>query len=111
MVHKLRPLLPDWLFGAFCLLIPALYNSFPLITADSGAYISNAYLLQVPLDRPIGYSVFVRITSLGLSLWCVVLAQAALLSLLMLALTRHALGPNYHRYVHAAIMLLVGMAT
>lgn len=109
--NTLYRLLPDWLIGAFCLAIPALYNSFPLVTSDSGAYISNAYLLQVPLDRPLGYSIFIRIVTTGTSLWSVVLAQTLLVSVLLLLIARHALGAAYHRNIFTAMMLLTGVAT
>lgn len=111
MLRKLRTFLPDWLLGAFCLLIPALYNSFPLVTSDSGGYISNAYTLYLPIDRPVGYSVFVRLTSMGTSLWLVVMAQALLLAALMLIIARHALGAAYRRNVFVVVMLLMGVAT
>ena len=104
-------LIPDWLVGAFCLAIPALYNSYPLLTSDSGAYIGNGYDLQVPLDRPISYSVFVRLSSMGVSLWGVVAVQVLVLSLLMLVIARHFLGPAYRRSSFSAIMLLIGVAT
>ncbi len=103
--------LPDWLIGAFCLAIPALFNSYPLITADSGAYISNGYLLQMPLDRPIAYSVLTRIASMGVTLWGVVAAQALTVSLLLLILARYLLGAAYRLRSFAAIMLTIGTAT
>ncbi len=111
MLRQLRTILPDWLFGTFCLMIPALYNSFPLVTADSGGYVSNAYTLYLPIDRPVGYSVLIRLGSLGVSLWGVVLVQALLVSGLMLIIARHALQSAYRRRLFAAIMLTMGVAT
>src|SRR6476646_4300502 len=86
MLSKLRPFIPDWLVGALCLLIPAFYNGFPLSTSDTGGYISNSFTLYVPIDRPVSYSVLIRLTSLGLTLCGVVAAQALVLSALLLAL-------------------------
>ena len=104
-------LVPDWLFGALCLAIPALYNSYPLLTPDSGAYITSGYLLQVPIDRPLTYSVFVRIASMGMSLWGTVAAQALAVSLLLLVIIRHFLGGAYRMRLFAGLMLLTGTAT
>lgn len=105
-------LFPDWLIGAFCLLLPALYNGFPLVTSDSGGYIGNSYMLYLPIDRPVAYSVFIRLASLGgLSLWGVVVAQALIVSGLLLTIARHVLGDAYRRNVFAAIMLMMGLAT
>jgi hypothetical protein len=104
-------LIPDWLCGALFLAIPALYNSYPLVTSDSGAYISNGYELQVPLDRPLAYSVFVRVASMNISMWGVVLAQALIISFLLLIIAKHLLGASYRLATFAAIMLLIGVAT
>jgi hypothetical protein len=110
-LRKLRTFPPDWLIGAFCLLVPALYNSFPLVTSDSGGYISNSHTLYLPIDRPVGYSVFIRITALDVSLWGTVLIQALLLSGLLLAIAKHVLGTTYRRAFFTVIMLLTGVAT
>ncbi len=110
-MRSLLPLLPDWLFGALCLLIPAFYNGFPLATSDTGGYISNAFTLYLPIDRPVGYSVLVRMASLGLTLWGVVVAQALVLAALLLAVVHGALGSNYRRSWFAVLMLLTGLAT
>ncbi len=111
MLRKFRPLLPDWFLGALCLMIPALYNGFPLLTPDSSAYISNAFSLYVPLDRPLTYSLFLRITTMGVSLWGVVAAQALILSGLLLLLAQRLLAGVYRRRAFAGLMLLLGTAT
>jgi hypothetical protein len=111
MLSKLRPLFPDWLIGALCLLIPALYNGFPLSTSDSGGYISNAFTLYLPIDRPVGYSVLIRMASLGFTLWGVVLVQALVLSALLLTVARAVLREAYRRWPFMATMLLMGLAT
>lgn len=111
MLSKLRPFIPDWLVGALCLIIPALFNGFPLATSDTGGYISNAFTLYLPIDRPVGYSVLIRLTSLGLTLWGVVIAQAMVLSALLLAVARGVLGTAYKRRAFVAVMVLMGLAT
>jgi 4-amino-4-deoxy-L-arabinose transferase-like glycosyltransferase len=111
LFRKLRSLLPEWLFGAFCLLVPALYNGFPLVTSDSGGYISNSQTLYLPIDRPVAYSLLIRICSLGISLWGVVFTQALLLSGLLLFIIRSVMGSAYRRRAALAIMLLIGITT
>lgn len=69
------------IFLAACgLLIPAIYNGFPLVYSDTGAYIASGFEGTVPGDRPISYGLFLRHSSLATSLWFTVLAQALLLS-------------------------------
>lgn len=111
MFRRLARFLPEWITGALCLLIPGLFNRFPLVNGDTGAYIENAYMLYVPLDRPLGYSVFLRLGLMDLSLWIPVLLQALTLSGLMLALTQHFLGTSYTRWRFMLAMLILGIFT
>ena len=60
----------------------ALYNGFPLVTSDTGAYINNGYVLNLPEDRTLTYSLFLRICSLSLTLWLPVLVQGGVIALL-----------------------------
>lgn len=57
-------------------LFPAFYNGYPLVYSDSGTYISSGMELLIPNDRPILYGLFIRIFSLGFSLWLVIYMQA-----------------------------------
>lgn len=68
------------LAGALILMMPALYNGFPLVYVDSGTYIKSGMELSVPLDRPVMYGLFIRLASLNESLWLVILAQCMILS-------------------------------
>jgi hypothetical protein len=76
-------------FSKLCLLViasciallwPALYNGYPLVYSDSGVYIFTGFLNEVPVDRPIGYSLFVRHMSLKYSLWIVLFIQALIVT-------------------------------
>ncbi len=64
------------LVASLIFLIPSIWNGYPLVFSDTGSYIYSAFSLKVPLDRPIGYGYFIRLFSLGASLWFVVYAQA-----------------------------------
>lgn len=113
MEHALpnRPSITLILIAALLLLAPALYNGFPLVTSDSGAYIANGFELSVPLDRPLGYSIFIRLCSLGATLWGVVACQAIILAFFLHRICRHLLGPHYRQGIFIAIMLIVTAAT
>jgi hypothetical protein len=70
--------------GAVFLLFPAFYNGYPLVYADTSTYLSAGFELETPLDRPITYSLFLRIASLnGASLWSVIFIQGLLISYLI----------------------------
>ncbi len=61
----------------------SLFNGYPLVTSDTGAYINNGFLLQVAKDRPIVYSIFLRFFSLQFSTWLVVFIQGCLIAFLL----------------------------
>ena len=74
--------------GALILSWPAVYNGCPLIYTDTGTYMESAFTLHVPADRPIGYSLFIRLAGAGRSLWPVVFCQSLILAFLLQRLLR-----------------------
>lgn len=89
-----------------------MYNSYPLVTSDSGAYINNGWMIHMPYDRPIGYSLFIRIASLNsLTLWGVVFFQSLAGAFLLQTIMRFILGMRYHDLLFLAITFLTGIAT
>jgi hypothetical protein len=83
----------------------ALYNGYPLVHFDTGTYVSSSFTFGVPLRRPVAYGLFLAATHLGLTLWTVVLAQAAILT----ALIRRLLTPSPRRDV-ALVVVAAGLA-
>jgi hypothetical protein len=71
----------------------AIHNGYPFVHWDTGTYVSSSFTFEVPLRRPIAYGLFLAATHLGVSLWMVVLAQAAILT----ALIRGVLAPSPRR--------------
>ena len=67
------------LAGVLLLLWPAIYNGYPLAYSDTGGYLEGGFSLKPLPDRSMAYGLFMRVTSLGVSLWGVVAAQAVLL--------------------------------
>jgi hypothetical protein len=56
--------------GALGLMLDAIYNGYPLVYSDTSTYLASGFELQTPVDRPITYGLFIRLTSLnGFSLW------------------------------------------
>jgi hypothetical protein len=109
MSGRVSRFIPEWLIGALCLAVPGLYNGFPLVNPDTGAYIENAYQLYVPLDRPLGYSVFLRLGLMDVSLWIPVLIQCLVISGLLLAVAHFLLGAVYTRGRAVLAMLILGI--
>jgi hypothetical protein len=66
-------------FGFCALLSVAFYNGYPTLFSDSGSYLwTGAYLKALPPFRAPGYSLFTRWTSLGVTAWYIVAAQAVI---------------------------------
>jgi hypothetical protein len=65
------------------LLIPAIVNGYPFIFSDTGTYLLSAMRLQVPYDRPVFYSIFAALLHWHFSPWPIVIAQSALVAILI----------------------------
>ena len=66
------------------LMAVALYNGFPLVDTDSGAYIEQAIYPHFTPERTPFYGMFVRLTCLWTSLWFTIFAQCLILAYLLL---------------------------
>ncbi len=65
-------------------MVVALYNGFPLVESDTGAYIEKGILNIIPADRSPFYGWFIRYTSMWASLWYTAFAQCLILAFLLL---------------------------
>lgn len=91
------------LIGAALLLVPSLYNGYPLINSDDGTYIHSGFIPFIPDDRPIVYGLLLRIFSLnGVSLWLAVISQAIVVSWLLLKIIFK--NVHYKKYLVAIII-------
>lgn len=97
--------------GAIILLWGALYNGFPLVYNDTGTYLSSGLTLELPLDRPIFYGLFLRATqALSLNLWTPIAAQALILAWLLLLVIRKV-RPGVALWETAGVWLLLAFGT
>jgi len=65
------------------LLWVAVFNGYPVFYPDSSQYLSVSVDLQSPIYRTISYSIFIRLVSLGISPWLVVIAQSVITILIL----------------------------
>jgi hypothetical protein len=89
------------------LLLPALFNGFPLVFSDTGTYLASAIERALPADRPIHYSLFLYALHLGRTLWPVVAAQAALTVAVLAIFFDVALGGRLRAPRKAALLAIV----
>lgn len=98
---------------ALLLLWPALYNRFPLIFPDSGAYLAVAWGSFWTFDRSGFYGLFLKVFSALPALWGLwagLVAQAFAIGAVLLLAVR-ALIPRSSPAVVCAIILLTTMTT
>lgn len=70
--------------GSIFLLGFAFYNGYPIVYSDTSTYIVSGFTFMPPVDRPITYGLFIRLTSLnGLSLWTVAFFQCLIIAFLI----------------------------
>jgi hypothetical protein len=65
---------------AVCALVSiALYNGYPTVFSDTGGYLlTGKFFVALAPYRAPGYSIFTRLTSLGISAWFTIAAQAVM---------------------------------
>lgn len=86
----------------------AFVNQYPLVFADSGAYVDNAFRLVQIDDRPIGYGLILRAVTWQGTLWTAVLFQGALASWLLMSLVREFVPASTNRIqVHITLVLVL----
>lgn len=68
---------------ALVLLLPAIWNRYPLLYSDSGEYLLSALSRRPPRVRTIGYGLWMWATGGTLTLWAPIVAQALLLGALL----------------------------
>jgi hypothetical protein len=99
-----------FIFTTLLLMWPSLYNHFPLTNPDSGSYIHNGYINDLPKDRPVFYSWYIKWISREKSLWYVVLSQCLLLaSLITAAIFRFF--PKLHFALKSGSVILLSLCT
>ncbi len=99
-----------YMFPAAFLMLLAIYNGYPIIAGDSAAYISSGFEMKVPIDRPIFYGLFLRIFSLGQSLWLPVFVQCSILYFLLAELIRKLL-PEVSKKRVVVVVILISLTT
>lgn len=94
------------------LLLPAVYNHYPLMDPDAGTYIASGFKPETPFDRPITYGLLLRLFSLnGLSLWLAVAAQAFIVSWLIGRVLNLFFSPARLPVINVLVMLFLSQCT
>ena len=68
---------------ALVLILPAIWNRYPLLYSDTGEYLLSALTKRPPRVRTVGYGLWMWATGGTLTLWAPIVAQALLLGALL----------------------------
>ena len=98
------------IIGTLLMIWPALYNGYPLVYADSGTYINSCIHMETPIDRPLFYGIFLRVTSMQAFLWVPVVLQGMLTTWLLQRLIRILL-PDYGWKTQLLVLILLALLT
>jgi hypothetical protein len=93
---------------AFVLLLPAIWNRYPLLYSDTGEYLLSALTKRPPRVRTAGYGLWIWASGGTLTLWAPIVAQALLLGALLvrtIAALELALSPRVMLALCAALLL------
>jgi hypothetical protein len=90
------------------LLLPALFNGYPILFSDTADYLLRSQsLLPSPIRAP-GYALWIRLTSGGATLWLPVVAQALFLATLVVRTLRLFGRPTARQTLGIALALTIG---
>jgi hypothetical protein len=112
-IGAVRPVL----FGASAacfLLWVALYNGYPTVYPDTGAYLyTGAFHVALPPFRSPGYSIFIELTSLGASTWFTVAVQAIVVVAVLYETCKYLIGgeSKFRDYCLLAIACVLALLT
>jgi hypothetical protein len=98
------------LAGAALLMVPAVYNGYPLTFWDTRAYVEHSGTLWPRPDRLIGYSLWLRALGWGLTLWPAAIAQCAVVAWLVWRVLR-VVAPSLGARGYLALMLALTVGT
>jgi hypothetical protein len=93
---------------AVVLLVPAIWNRYPLLYSDTGEYLLSALSKRPPRVRTVGYGLWMWATGGTLTLWAPIVSQALLLGALLvrtIVALELALSPRVMLALCAALLL------
>ena len=99
------------LAGTLLLCLPAIWNGFPLVYSDTGAYLATAFEGKVPMARPTGYGLFIGYTSWGGNIWLPLVAQSLLFAWLVMRTANVALPNSNMRIGYMVSMVVIAGTT
>jgi hypothetical protein len=99
-----------WIVTSLIVIAPALFNRYPLVYFDSGAYMEMSINLEASFHRTIGYPLLMKLTGWAITNWTIVLLQGFLVSFLLFELIK-IFGKQKTRLIHFVVVLFLSFGT
>lgn len=99
-----------WLVTTLIVIAPALFNRYPLVYFDSGAYMEMSINLETSFHRTLGYPLLMKLTGWAITNWTIVLLQGFLVSFLLFQLIEIFIDKKA-RLVHFTAVLILSFGT
>lgn len=99
-----------WVGTTLIVIAPALYNRYPLVYFDSGAYMEMSINLEPSFHRALGYPLLMKLTGWAISNWPIVLLQGFLVSLVLYWFLEVFVKKNTRKW-HFALVSIISFAT
>lgn len=97
--------------GAVIFMLFAFYNGFPIVMhGDTSTYLESGFKINVPHERPIFYGLFIKITSLGFTIWSTIFIQCLILSYLCIRFIKSII-PAIDKLHLFALLILTALST
>ncbi len=100
-----------FLITSLVVIAPALYNRYPLMYFDSGAYMEMAVNLEPSFHRAFGYPLLIKWTGWMVSNWPLILLQGIVLTYLLYKLLQAVLKRPDVKWEHLLSVLLLSFAS
>lgn len=99
-----------WLITTLIVISPALFNRYPLVYFDSGAYMEMSINLETSFHRTLGYPLLMKLTGWAITNWTIVLLQGFLVSYLLFELIKVFVNTKA-RLIHFTSLLCLSFGT
>lgn len=90
------------------LLLPALFNGYPILFSDTADYLLRSQSLMASPIRAPGYALWIRLTSGGATLWLPIVAQSLFLATLVVRTIRLFGRPTIRQTLGISLALTIG---
>mgnify|MGYP000962050985 CR=1 FL=1 len=100
-----------FLITSFVLVAPALYNRYPLMYFDSGAYMEMALNFEPSFHRALGYPLLIRLTGLLVTNWPLIIIQGLVLSILIYKIIQPIVAKSKLNWIHFASVVILSFSS